>query len=90
MPYKIELERGVGKALTKIPRQDQERIIGAIDGLADEPRPPGCAPVRAATKGTYRFRVGSYRVIYAVLDQEQVLIIARVSRRGEGTYRRLG
>ena len=44
MPYKIELERGAGKALAKIPRQDQERIIAAIDGLADEPRPHGCVP----------------------------------------------
>ena len=42
-----------------------------------------------AEKGTYRVRVGNYRVIYVVLDNEGVVIIARVARRSESTYRGL-
>ena len=60
-----------------------------IDALADDPRPPGGEPVKAATRGTYRVRVGDYRVIYTVLDDEQVVVVARVARRGEHTYKGL-
>lgn len=54
-----------------------------IDALAEDPRPAGCTPVRAVPKGTYRIRVGDYRVICVVLDEEQVIVVARVARRGE-------
>jgi mRNA-degrading endonuclease RelE of RelBE toxin-antitoxin system len=34
-------------------------------------------------------RAGDYRVIYLVLDDEQVVVVARVARRNESTYRGL-
>ena len=87
--YRIEVERRVQKTLARLPRQDQVRIEAAIDALAEDPRPPGCVSVKAADPGTYRVRVGDYRVIYVVLDDEQVIIVARVARRRENTYRGL-
>lgn len=97
MTYQVEIERRAFKELhlypsrrgQKIARQDQPRILQAIDVLADDPRPHGCRTVRAATKGTYRIRVGSYRVIYVILDEERVVIIVRVARRSEDTYKDL-
>jgi len=35
----------------------------------------------------YRLRIGPYRVIYRVFDEEQVILIGRIARRSEGTYR---
>lgn len=35
----------------------------------------------------YRVRVGNYRVIYEVYDKENVVLISRVLRRTETTYR---
>jgi mRNA interferase RelE/StbE len=90
MAYQIELERRARKELTRLARTDQARVVAAIESLAENPRPAGCRPVQAAPKGTYRIRIGEYRVIYVVLDQERVVIIARVARRGESTYRGLG
>ena len=87
--YRIEVERRAQKAIARLPRQDQPRIAAAIDALPEDPRPAGCVPVRAADPGTYRVRVGDYRVIYIVLDDEQVIIVARVARRRENTYRGL-
>jgi mRNA interferase RelE/StbE len=83
--YRIEVERRARKELTRLPQRDRVRIAGAIDALAEDPRPAGCTPVRAAPRGTYRIRVGDYRVIYAVLDEDQVIVVARVARRGERT-----
>ena len=90
MRYRIEVERRAQKALARLPRQVQLRITAEIDGLAENPRPAGCLPVRAAPQGTYRIRVGDYRIIYVVLDEEEAVIVARVGRRGERTYRGLG
>lgn len=37
--------------------------------------------------GVYRLRMGHYRVIDSVLDNEQLVLIGRVARRSEATYR---
>lgn len=91
MTCRIRIGKRVRKEMARLPRQDQARILTAIKTLAEDPRPAGCRPVKGADKGTYRVRVGDYRVIYAVLDdeEEQVVIVARVARRSERTYRRL-
>lgn len=88
MPYRVEIERRAHKALSRVPKGDRIRVVAAIDGLAEDPRPAGYVPVRAGPKGTYRIRVGDYRVIYVVLDDERVIIVARIARRSESTYRK--
>lgn len=90
MVYRLEIARRVRKAMARFPRQDQARILVAVKALAGNPRPEGCVSVKNAPPGTYRVRVGDYRVIYTVLDDEKVIIVARVARRGESTYRELG
>jgi len=90
MGYQIRIERRAEKALVRLTRRDRRRIIKAIDDLADDPRPAGCVPVKAAPRGTYRVRVGDYRVIYLVLDDDEGLVtVTRVRRRGGDTYKGL-
>jgi mRNA interferase RelE/StbE len=90
MAYRIEFSSRARKALAGLPRRDLARILVAIQALGAEPRPAGCKPVRTAPKGTYRIRIGDYRAIYTVLDDEQVIVVARVTRRDESTYESLG
>ena len=89
MAYQLEISQRVRKAMVRFPRQDQARILVALRQLAEDPRPAGCRLVRTAPKGTYRVRVGDYRLVYAVLDDGQVIVVARVVRRSESTYRDL-
>lgn len=89
MAYHLEIERRALKEIARLPWQDQERIEAAIDTLADDPRPKGCQHVQAADPGTYRLRVGDYRIVYLVRDADQAVIVARVARRREDTYRGL-
>ncbi len=46
---------------------------------------------QGSTQGnvSYTGRVGDYRVIYTVLDDEQVIVVVRIARRGERTYKGL-
>jgi mRNA interferase RelE/StbE len=87
--HQIEVSRRAQKAMARLPRKDQARIIVALQKLSEDPRPQGCRPVKDAPKGTYRVRVGSYRVIYPVVDADQVIVVARVAKRDESTYRGL-
>jgi mRNA interferase RelE/StbE len=72
--------------MARLPRRDQFRILDALAAIAQDPRPPGCRAVKHAPRGTYRVRVGDFRIIYTVLDQDEVIVVAR---RDESTYRGL-
>lgn len=89
MSYQIEVSKRVRKGMARLPRQDQAKILATIKTLAEDPRPTRCRPVRGAEKGTYRVGVGDYRVVYVVLDDAQVVIVARIARRSESTCQRL-
>jgi mRNA interferase RelE/StbE len=41
-PYAVEFKASVDKALQKLPRSTQRRIVAAAEKLADDPRPAGC------------------------------------------------
>jgi ParE toxin of type II toxin-antitoxin system, parDE len=52
-------------------------------GLA--PRPPGAMPL--VDSEWWRLRVGDLRVVCAIDDDQRLVIILRVARRNESTYR---
>jgi len=88
--YRIEIapaaDRDLEKLKGRIRRQDFERLRDAIGSLADKPRPQGVRKIKGAEK-VYRIRVGSYRVVYEVYDNENLVLILQVVRRTETTYR---
>ena len=88
MPYRVEIKRAAQRSLVKIVRnapRDADRIERAIDSLASDAYPTGAAKIRARPS-IWRLRVGVYRVIYAVFEPEQLIVIGRVERRSERTY----
>ncbi len=58
-----------------------------INALAEDPRPHGIVQL---APDVYRLRVGSYRVIYKVLDEDKLVLIGRIARRSGSTYQDLG
>ena len=83
--YRVEaLSSRIKRELRRVPPYDRERVIEAIEALAENPRPQGIVQLEP---NVYRLRVGDYRIIYQVFDEEQLLIIGRVARRSEKTYR---
>jgi len=86
--YDLLIKRRAQKEIARLPWQEQDRIEAAIDNLTDDPRPRGCQQVKEAEGGTYRLRVGDYRIIYLVIDDDQMIIVVRVARRREDTYKR--
>lgn len=79
MAYSLFIEAKADKELGKLPTEVQERIDEAIDGLADDPQPPGSRKLRG--RDGRRLRVGDYRVLYAVDDAEMTVTVIRVGHR---------
>ena len=84
MHYALKLHRDVEKQLTRIPAKQRERLIQTMRSFRNDPRPPGCIELE---DNLYRVREGQYRIIYAIFDDEVVIVICRVARRTEAIYR---
>ena len=87
MSYQINLQRVAQKQLDKLVGRDYKAVARVISALAQEPRPPRVE--KLAEGGFWRVRVRSYRVVYSIDDKERLVIIVRVARRTEDTYKRL-
>ena len=77
--YKVRFRKSVGKDLSPIPKHDVQRIIAAIQVLADDPRPSQSRKLSGAEK--YRLRCGVYRVLYEIHDDVLVVCVVKVGHR---------
>ncbi|MFV1977050.1 MAG: type II toxin-antitoxin system RelE/ParE family toxin [Candidatus Scalindua sp.] len=84
--YKLRIHQKVEKQLQRIPKSQQERVVDTMRSLRYDPRPSGCVKLE---EQLYRVRQGQYRIIYAVFDDEVVVVICKVARRSEDTYKNI-
>ncbi len=82
--YEIILQGGVRRELEKVPQDIRRKIDKVIFGLRENPRPFG---VKKLEENLHRVRIGNCRVIYAIFDREQQIVILHVVRRTERTYK---
>jgi mRNA interferase RelE/StbE len=86
--YRVETARSrIKNELRRIPKTDLTRIGEAILALGENPYPVGVVQLQ---KDIYRIRVGEYRIVYKVYEDELLVLIGRVVRRGENTYKDIG
>jgi mRNA interferase RelE/StbE len=79
--YSIRIKASAARSLRRLSRQDRDRIIEAIDRLAREPGAGGT--LKGEFSGLRRLRVGIYRVVYEVIDDELVVLVVRIGHRRE-------
>ncbi len=80
--YRVLLERGAEKDLSRLASGIHDRVVAAIQTLATNPRPAGCRKL-AGSKNDWRLRVGDYRVIYEIADEIRIIRVNRVRHRRE-------
>jgi len=80
--YKITFSKQADKALRKMPRNTALIIAKKIKELAENPK-----RMRNIKKLTdhpgYRMRVGDWRVVYMVKEEEVLIHIVKIKSRGE-------
>lgn len=79
--YTIEIAAPTNKVLIGIRQQSlRNRLLDAIAALADNPRPVGYRKM-VGSSDLYRIRVGDWRVVYEIRDEQLVVLIIDAAHR---------
>lgn len=84
--YTVVLSSHARRALRKLARSVQERVIVALELLKADPRPPKAVKLKGEDN-VWRIRVGDYRIIYEVIDEDLVVWVVRIADRKD-VYRK--
>lgn len=79
MIYQISIERIAAKSLEKIQKSDRDKIIRAIQKLAQDPKPLGYKKLTG--RDGFRVRVGNYRIIYEINNHLCSILIIDIGHR---------
>lgn len=79
--YELLYKKKAIKALAKINNPYYTTIIEAIDNLAENPRPLGYKKLTG--RSCYRIRVGTYRIIYDIFENNLIIEIVNIGVRGD-------
>ncbi|TAH00280.1 MAG: type II toxin-antitoxin system RelE/ParE family toxin [Sphingobacteriales bacterium] len=78
--YQLQYKKKAIKALAKINEPYYSAIILAIADLSHNPRPFGYTKLTG--RHGYRIRVGTYRIIYDIFDNNLIIEIVNVGIKG--------
>lgn len=84
--YHIQFNPKAQRELDSLSDNLFSKIDKQINALSNNPRPFG---VQKLDKELHRIRAGNFRVIYAILDKENKVIILHIARRNEKTYKNI-
>ena len=80
MAFRIEWKKSTRKDLRKLPASTADRIVEAVENLAESPFPRGVEKL-SGSEHAYRIRLGDYRIIYEVVTESKLVEIQRVRHR---------
>ncbi len=85
--WRIHINKQPQRTLRRLPKNLGQRIDRAILDLADNPRPANSRKL-IGFADTYRIRVGDWRIIYTIQDDQLLILVIRIAPRGSA-YRNL-
>ena len=80
---------GAAKALTKSPPEVRARITQALERLAEDASQPGriggktVRTIQGVADSFHRLRVGDFRVMYDVIDEDHVILVLGIVHRAD-------
>ena len=83
MMYRVLLRPAAERFVRKLrDRALAARLVDAMRGLADNPRPFGCDKL-AGVEELYRVRVGDYRIVYQIQRDALLVLVVKIGHRRE-------
>lgn len=77
--YDIKIKRSAEKEIRDLDSATLKRVVSAIQGLAQDPRPNGSQ--KLVGSDAHRLRVGTYRILYTIDDEARVVEVLAVGHR---------
>ena len=81
--YSVTFTKEALKTLRRIPKNVANLIREKIDTLAVDPYAPHNNVTKLVGRPGYRLRVGDWRVIYDLQDEQLVMLVIKIGPRGE-------
>ncbi len=81
--YNTYLTTSAEKDLRRLETHLEERILRKVESLSGIPLPNGSIKLKGGSDNVYRIRVGDYRVIYEINENEKSVTIHRIRHRKE-------
>ena len=85
--FEIQLSKEASDFLRSQSKKIARQIVRKLESLANEPRPANCVRLKG-NSDFYRIRSGDYRIIYAIKDQQVLVLILKIGHRKD-VYKRL-
>lgn len=79
--YRIGFAQGAKRSLASLAPALQRRIARAVDGFESNPRPRGAALLAGSGDRVWRLRVGDYRILYEIRDDQLLVLVIRIGHR---------
>lgn len=77
--WTVQFETAAKKQLLGFDSSLQRRIMSKLDALKTNPR--GSRAVKLSGLSSWRVRVGDYRIIYDIFDQQLIISIIKIGHR---------
>ncbi len=82
MSYHLVIANSAKRDMRRLEPSLQQRVAIRLQILSDTPRPSGVKKLRDR-ENQWRIRIGDYRVIYEIDDDEHLIVILRIKHRRE-------
>ena len=79
--YTISIKQSAVKVLSKIEPAQRLRLVEVIDKLKTNPNADSV--LKGEFSGLRRIRIGDYRIVYEVQNQQLIILVVRVAHRRE-------
>ncbi len=83
--WDLQIDPDALKSLQKLPRDSAGALLKVIKLLPDNPYFGDIRKMKGED-GTWRRRVGAYRIFYKIKVVEKILLVFRIERRTSKTY----
>ncbi|MEK6979602.1 MAG: type II toxin-antitoxin system RelE/ParE family toxin [Candidatus Micrarchaeota archaeon] len=83
--YLVHVSEKAKKFAEKLSPDYKSTIKARLEELQHTPYPRGCISLEGRPD-CYRIRVGPFRIQYSIIEQDNVILVFKISRRDETTY----
>lgn len=85
--WDFRLSNDAARSLRRMGMRDRERINRALNDMKQGPLVSDVVPLRGGYEGSYRRRVGPWRIIFSLDLEHRVIDVYDIRRRSSTTYR---
>jgi mRNA interferase RelE/StbE len=81
--YKLIVDKQVEKFIAKVDTSTRKRLLKALVDLAENPYVDNHVKRLKGKHDLFRKRVGDYRIIFKIVDDELIIMVLKIGNRGD-------